>query len=201
MDSGELDDLDRRIIYALQGGARRTSAGDVADEAGVSPSTVRKRLARLEDAGIVRGYHLDVDYERAGFQLHTLIVCTAPIPEREALARRAREVEGEVAVREVTTGHENVHVEVVGRDGDDPTRIGRELDALELTTEDEDSIPREYGVPDDGVRSSRLASRLCTTYASLAPSTVSATASQPTSWTRSPTTTTSACWAIAFADS
>lgn len=150
MDSEDLDDLDRAIIYTLQGDARRTSASDIAEKAGVSPSTVRKRLTRLEDAGIVRGYHLDVDYERAGFQLHTLIVCTAPIPEREELARRAREVEGVVAVREVMTGHENVHVEVVGRDGDDLSRIGRELDALGLTIEDEDIIRREYDIPYEG---------------------------------------------------
>lgn len=150
MDPENLDDLDRAIIYALQGDARRTSASDIADEAGVSPSTVRKRLAGLEDAGIVRGYHLDVDYERAGFQLHTLIVCTAPIPQREELARRACDVDGVVAVREVMTGHENVHVEVVGRDGDDLSRIGRELDALGLTIEDEDIIRREYEIPYEG---------------------------------------------------
>lgn len=155
METEDLDDLDRAIIYALQGDARRTSASDIADEAGVSPSTVRKRLARLEDTGIVRGYHLDVDYERAGFQLHTLIVCTAPIPEREELARRAREVAGVVAVREVMTGHENVHVEVVGRDGDDLSRIGRELDALGLTIEDEDLIRREYAIPYDGFATER----------------------------------------------
>lgn len=150
MEPEELDDLDRAIIYALQGDARRTSASDIADEAGVSPSTVRKRISRLEDAGIARGYHLDVDYERAGFQLHTLIVCTAPIPEREELARSARDVGGVVAVREVMTGHENVHVEVVGRDGDDLSRIGRQLDALGLTIEDEDLVRNEYVIPYDG---------------------------------------------------
>lgn len=153
MDPEDLDDLDRAIIYALQGDARRTSASDIADEAGVSPSTVRKRISRLEEAGIARGYHLDVDYERAGFQLHTLIVCTAPIPQREELALRAREVTGVVAVREVMTGHENVHVEVVGRDGDDLSRIGRELDALGLTIEDEDIIRREYVIPYEGFAS------------------------------------------------
>lgn len=150
MESEDLDDLDRAIVYALQQDARRTSASDIADEQGVSPSTVRKRLARLEDTGIVRGYCLDVDYERTGYQLHTLIVCTAPIPEREELAQRARDVEGVVAVREVMTGHENVHIEVVGRDGDDLTRIGRELDALGLTIEDEDLIRNEYTSPYEG---------------------------------------------------
>ncbi len=32
---------------------------------------------------------MDVDYERAGHQLYTLIVCTAPVPRREELAEAA----------------------------------------------------------------------------------------------------------------
>lgn len=153
MSEVELDELDRTIVYALQRDARRTSASDIAEEADVSPSTVRKRLAKLEESGIVKGYHMAVDYERAGFQLHTLIVCTAPVPEREELARRAREVDGVVAVREVMTGGENVHVEVVGRDGDDLSRIGRELDAIGLRVEDEDLIHNEYVTPYEGFAS------------------------------------------------
>lgn len=147
MDEVDLDELDRYIVYALQRDARHTSASDVAEEADVSPSTVRKRIANLEDAGIIEGYHAEIDYERAGFHLHTLIVCTAEIPDREELASRALEVQGVVAVREVMTGGDNVHVEVVGRDGDDLSRIGRELDALGLHVEDEDLIRNEYVTP------------------------------------------------------
>jgi DNA-binding Lrp family transcriptional regulator len=149
MEEVDLDELDRFIVYALQRDARHTSASEIAEEAGVSPSTVRKHIATLEEIGIVQGYHVDVDYERAGYQLHTLIVCTADVPEREELARRARDVEGVVAVREVMTGAENVHVEVVGRDGDDLSRIGRELDAIGLHVEDEDLIRNEYFTPFD----------------------------------------------------
>lgn len=146
----ELDDLDRHIIYRLQQNARKTSASTIAEEKGVAASTVRNRIGRLEEAGVIDGYYLDVDYERAGFQLHTLIVCNAPIPEREQLARDALEIAGVVAVREVMTGSENVHVEVVGRDGDDLSRIGQELDALGLAVVDEDIIRSEYVHPYEG---------------------------------------------------
>lgn len=154
MDEFDLDDLDRYIVSALQRDARHTSANDIAEEADVSPSTVRKRIAKLEDSGIIAGYHVDVDYERAGFQLQTLIVCTADIPEREELARRALEIDGVVAVREVMTGADNVHVEVVGGDGDDLSRIGRELDAIGLHVEDEDLIRNEYFTPYDAFAAS-----------------------------------------------
>jgi Lrp/AsnC family leucine-responsive transcriptional regulator len=144
MSEEPLDELDQLILYHLQRDARRTSAGDVADVMDVSDSTVRHRIRNLEEAGIIRGYHLDVDYEASGFQLHTLIVCTAPVPRREELARQALEVDGVVAVREVMTGHGNLHVEVVGADGDDLSRIGRDLDELGLEIEDEDIIRNEY---------------------------------------------------------
>jgi DNA-binding Lrp family transcriptional regulator len=143
-DIVELDDLDRHIIYRLQHDARNTSASTIADEMDVAASTVRNRINRLEDRGVINGYYLDVDYERTGFQLHTLIVCNAEIPDREELSRQALEIEGVVAVREVMTGSENVHVEVVGRDGDDLSRIGQELDALGLEVVDEDIIRNEY---------------------------------------------------------
>jgi DNA-binding Lrp family transcriptional regulator len=39
--------------------------GDVVD---VSASTVRNRIDRLEQEGVIRGYHADVAYDTAGLQ-------------------------------------------------------------------------------------------------------------------------------------
>jgi DNA-binding Lrp family transcriptional regulator len=147
MDERPIDDLDKRILHALQGDSRDTSASDIADQADVSARTVRNRLNNLEDSGIIEGYTAEVDFERAGYQLHTLIVCTAPIHEREEIAKEALDVPGVVALREVMTGEENVHVEVVGTDGDDLSRIGRELNDLGLEIVDEDIIRNEYTRP------------------------------------------------------
>lgn len=142
-----IDDLDRQIIHALQRDARHTSASEIAESLDVSARTVRNRITKLEDAAVIRGYDVDVDYEAAGYQLHTLIVCTAPIHEREEIARRALEVDGVVAIREVMTGADNVHVEVVGVDGNDLSRIGRDLNDIGLEVVDEDIIRNEYTRP------------------------------------------------------
>jgi DNA-binding Lrp family transcriptional regulator len=142
-----IDDLDRQIIHALQGDARHTSASEIAESLDVSARTVRNRINNLEDEGVIRGYNVDVDYEAAGYQLHTLIVCTAPIHEREEIAQSALEVNGVVAIREVMTGAENVHIEVVGTDGNDLSRIGRDLNDIGLKVVDEDLIRNEYTRP------------------------------------------------------
>ncbi|WP_135667116.1 Lrp/AsnC family transcriptional regulator [Halorhabdus rudnickae] len=150
MAAHELDDLDRAILYALQDDARKISTSTIAKRMDVAPSTVRTRISCLEEDGVIAGYHAEVDYESTGLQLHTLIICTAPVPDREELAEEAQEVDGVVAVREVMTGVGNIHIEAVGLDGDDLSRIGRELDEIGLTIEDEDIIRNEYETPFKG---------------------------------------------------
>lgn len=143
----ELDALDRQIIRTLQEEARHTSSNDIAAELDVSASTVRNRIRQLEEDEIIRGYHADVDYEAIGHHLFTLIVCTAPIPEREELAEAAADVPGVVEVQEVMTGEANVLVQAIGIDGDDLTRIGEELDELGLRVSDEDLIRNTHRRP------------------------------------------------------
>jgi len=145
-----LDELDRYIVYCLQRDARNTSSSEIAERMGVSSSTVRNRIHRLEEDGIITDYTASVDFEAAGSQLHTLIVCTAPIPERNALARKALDVEGVIDVREVMTGEENVHVGIVGTDSNDLNRISKELDEIGLEVNDEDLIRDDFTTPYEG---------------------------------------------------
>ena len=150
MKDGELDSVDRHILYYLQQDARRTSSSDIAAKLGLSSSTVRTRLNKLEESGIVRGYHIDIDYDLAGYPLYTKIICTAPIPDRDRLANEARGVHGVTAVREIMTGERNVYVNAIGRDHDDLNRISEELAALGLDIVDEQLIRDEYVCPYHG---------------------------------------------------
>ena len=147
MPPRELDELDEYVVFRLQADSHGTSAAGIAEDYGVSPSTVRKRITRLQDEGIIRGAHLDIDYERAGYQLFTVIFCTAPIPEREELARESLTIPGVVSARELMTGEENIQISAVGRDGDDLSRINRDLAALGLEIVDEELIHNEYSCP------------------------------------------------------
>jgi DNA-binding Lrp family transcriptional regulator len=150
MKDGELDSVDRSILYYLQQDARRTSSSDIAEKLDLSPSTVRTRLTKLEDCGIIRGYHIDIDYDLAGYPLYTKIICTAPVPERDDLANRARDVRGVTAVREIMTGKRNVYVNAIGENHDDLNRIASDLDALGLEIVDEQIIRDEYVCPYHG---------------------------------------------------
>ena len=142
-----LDEIDRRILYHLVRDARGTSAPEIAEEVSVSAGTVRNRIAQLEDAGIIRGYHADVDYERAESRLVNLFTCTVDVPDRERVAKQALGVRGVVHVRELMTGHGNLQITVVGEDTQDVSRIARELAALGVTIEDEDLVQQEHTRP------------------------------------------------------
>ncbi|MFC7137405.1 Lrp/AsnC family transcriptional regulator [Halobaculum litoreum] len=150
MKDGELDSVDRHILYYLQQDARSTSSSDIAEKLGLSASTVRTRLNKLESSGVVRGYHIDIDYDLAGYPLYTKIICTATIPNRGELANRARDIRGVTAVREIMTGERNVYVNAIGRDHDDLDRITKDLDALGLDVLDEQIIRDEYVCPYHG---------------------------------------------------
>lgn len=143
----DLDEVDRRVLYALGSDARHTSAPDIAADLDVSAATVRNRIRRLEAEGVVLGYHAHVDYERADGLLTNLFLCDAGVEDRERLAQQALSVPGVVNVREVMTGREDLHVEAVGTDADDLARIGRSLSELGLDIQDEDLVHREHFHP------------------------------------------------------
>ncbi len=67
--------------------------------------------------------------------------------EFKILLRKIVTLNGVVAIREVMTGDENVHIEVVGIDGNDLSRIGRDLNEIGLKVVDEDIIRNEYTRP------------------------------------------------------
>jgi DNA-binding Lrp family transcriptional regulator len=144
-----LDEIDRRVLHALMDDARDTSASTLAAEAGVSGATIRNRIHKLEDAGIIRGYTAQVDFELAGGKLTNLYLCDVPVTEREALAHEARAIPGVINVRTLMTGRRNLHVLAVGESTSDLRRVARRLADLGIHIEDEDLVEEELFAPYD----------------------------------------------------
>ncbi len=140
------DEIDRRILYALGANARDTTAPMIADEVDVTPATVRNRIDRLEEHGIIRGYHADIDYETSG-KVTTQFICTAPVGRRTALADEAASTPGVVHVRELLAGRDNLVVTAVGEDTSDINRIAYQLSATGLSIRREDIIVNEMFQP------------------------------------------------------
>lgn len=139
----KLDEIDRRVVYELMADARNTSAPEIATAVDVSPATIRNRIDRLEDAGVITGYHATVDFEAADGRLTNLYLCNAPVAERESFASKVRAIPGVINVRELMTGRRNLHVLAIGETIDDLRRIARAISSLGIEIEDEDLVQTE----------------------------------------------------------
>ncbi len=145
--SVEIDTIDERIIYRLTQEARHTSAPDIAEEVGVSAPTIRNRIRRLEEEGVIEGYHAQIDYEKLGGRLTNLFFCTAVVTDRDRFAQRILDIPGVVNVREVMSGEENLHVTVIATDTADIRRIAQEIAALGVDIDHEELLHQEHFQP------------------------------------------------------
>src|SRR4051794_30988144 len=67
-----LDETDRRIVAEIQDDARLTMA-ELGRRVGLSAPAVTERLGRLEQRGVIRGYHADVDPRALGLSLGAVV--------------------------------------------------------------------------------------------------------------------------------
>jgi Lrp/AsnC family transcriptional regulator, leucine-responsive regulatory protein len=72
----ELDKTSWAILACLQENARATLA-DMGREVGLSAPAVAERMVKLEEAGIIQGYRVEVDYEKTGYGLRAFIAFIA----------------------------------------------------------------------------------------------------------------------------
>ena len=63
-----LDAIDRRILAELQANGRITNV-ELARRAGISAPPCLRRVRRLEEAGVIRGYHADPDPQKLGWEI------------------------------------------------------------------------------------------------------------------------------------
>ena len=65
MHTIDLDDFDFRLLGALQEDGRLTNQ-ELAERVGLSASQCSRRRARLEESGIIRGYHAELSADALG---------------------------------------------------------------------------------------------------------------------------------------
>ena len=64
----KLDAVDRQILHDLQSSGRMTNV-ELAQNAGISAPPCLRRVRALEDEGVIKGYHADVDAEALGYSV------------------------------------------------------------------------------------------------------------------------------------
>ena len=70
-----IDGFDLKMLVALQDDGRLTNQ-QLADAVGLSASQCSRRRMRLEEEGVIAGYHADLDSERLGFNVIAFVHIT-----------------------------------------------------------------------------------------------------------------------------
>ena len=117
--TGGLDETDRRLLAMLQRDCR-VPLQEVAEILGVPKSTVHYRIRKLEQDGIVEGYHAKVNATRLGYDYLAVVLVRARYGPKyhEKVGRRLAKVPGVSAVYYVL-GDIDFIVLIRARDRDD----------------------------------------------------------------------------------
>lgn len=71
-NSVQVDDIDRQILNILQSESRLTNI-ELSERVGLSPTPCLRRVRRLEESGLIRGYRADVDRRQLGYPIMAFI--------------------------------------------------------------------------------------------------------------------------------
>lgn len=112
----ELDETDRAILRILQTDAR-TPFSEIARQIDMSSATVHDRVGRMEEAGVIEGYHAKVNTKEVGLGTSALVGLRVQQGREENALERLREIDGIQEVH-LTTGEWDVILRVFAEDTD-----------------------------------------------------------------------------------
>ena len=119
MPTPDLDEIDRRILAALQRDARLTNV-ELAARVGLSPSPCLRRVRNLEARGVIERYGAKLNRQRVGLGV-TAFVSVNIERHRDALATKFREAVlamPEVVSCYITSGEHDFLLHVIVADLD-----------------------------------------------------------------------------------
>lgn len=116
----EIDDVDRRILAALHADARVPNSA-LADAVGIAPSTCHGRVRRLQDLGVIRGFHADINPAAIGLPLQAMVSVTLQSGARGKIRHFVQQIRRRPQVIDVyfLAGADDFIIHVAARDTDD----------------------------------------------------------------------------------
>lgn len=106
-----IDSLDLKIIRSLSKNARK-SYRNISEEIDVSDTTVRKRIQRLIDDGVIKQFNVLLDYHKIGRIIKAFIGIRIRPPRLQEVVKNLKD-NPDVQVLYRTTGNVDLFVEVI----------------------------------------------------------------------------------------
>jgi len=112
-----LDTIDRRLLAELQAEGRVTNV-DLAKRVGLTAPPCLRRVRSLEEAGVIRGYHADLDASRLGFTITVFAMVSLKSQAEEDLRAFENHIKALPEVREchMLNGEIDFILKIVSKD-------------------------------------------------------------------------------------
>ncbi len=112
-----LDGIDRQLLAELQAEGRVTNV-ELAQRVGLTAPPCLRRVRALEDAGVIRGYHADLDASKLGFAITVFALVSLKSQAEESLRQFEDHMRTLPEVREchMLNGEIDFILKIVSRD-------------------------------------------------------------------------------------
>jgi len=107
----KIDTTNWKILKCLQQNARQSNTA-IANKVGITSPAVAERIRKLEDAGVIEGYHAKVSHSKTDHQLKAIITLRAFMGKLKPFIEKVKEFNEVVNCYRIT-GNENIVMEVV----------------------------------------------------------------------------------------
>lgn len=151
-----IDKLDKQILSALMQNAKKAYT-EIAQQLFVSGGTIHVRMKKLEDSGIVKGYSLDVDHGKLGYDICAFLgIYLDKSSLYDDVAGELHKIP-EIVAAHYTTGLYNIFAKIICRDTNHLREILHDkiqkipgIQRTETFISLEESINRPLTITDDG---------------------------------------------------
>ena len=112
-----LDQIDRHLLVELQAEGRITNV-ELAHRVGLTAPPCLRRVRALEESGVIRGYHADLDASKLGFAITVFALVSLKSQAEEALRQFEDHVRALPEVREchMLNGEIDFILKIVSKD-------------------------------------------------------------------------------------
>lgn len=143
----KLDDTDHSILDMLIENTR-TPFTDIAKKLKISAGTVHVRVKKMEEAGIITGSSLTIDYKKLGYSFIAYVgVFLHKTSQTQFVLERINEIPY-VTVAHVTTGKFNIFCKIRAKDTTQAKEIIYRIDDIDGVTRTETMISLEESIND-----------------------------------------------------
>jgi len=143
----KLDDIDRQILDILIDNTK-TPFTDIAKTLLISAGTVHVRVKKMEDAGIIKGSSLTLDYKKLGYTFIAYIGILLEKTSHTKFVLQALKLVPFVTVAHITTGKFNIFCKIRAKSTDHAKNIIFEIDDIEGVSRTETMISLEESIND-----------------------------------------------------